>query len=314
MFTGWLLGSAVLHAVALAAIPSTPQLEEGPGGAESVQVLLRGGNALRDVAIQTLTETPGLQTPTTIFPATDVVFDTSTLTNPVSESQPHNEVAFSSLDEAFEKDAQVLASLREFGGILLVDDWRDPLFTPPLLSLTAPGAGTSGQRSDLEPVASLDTVVPSQVTPTTGSSRELPVPIAKPGDVAQPGQPQELASATGSTGGEAASNEKSTAGLTTDVVTADMSTLIALLHDEIARHKRYPALAKRQHREGTATVSFALYPDGAIEEINVISSSGFGRLDKAALFAVSEAAPFLAAQSFIDQARHFKVNIVFSLQ
>jgi len=89
--------------------------------------------------------------------------------------------------------------------------------------------------------------------------------------------------------------------------------LLALLHDAISREQRYPLLARRQHREGTATVSFKLSPNGDMNGINIDRSSGFRMLDTAALGAVSRVAPFKPAQVFLTEITRFEVNVMFRL-
>ncbi len=89
--------------------------------------------------------------------------------------------------------------------------------------------------------------------------------------------------------------------------------LLALLHDAISREQRYPLLARRQRREGTATVSFKLSPSGNMDGINIDRSSGFRMLDTAALGAVSRVAPFGPARSFLIETTRFKVNVKFRL-
>ena len=316
MFIGWLLGSATLHAVALAAIPYV-KLPDGAAAGDIVQVHLSPGYA-NERAIEKLSEAPGLQTPETLFPSPDPEPDTVSVTGIQVLPTLNDDAAFSSLVEAFEIDEQVIASL-DVLSTLVVDE---PAPLSPRESsrvLVPPTAKPFYQRSDLELSVSLDNTVEVPSAEIPGESIELPVPIARPaGPPVEVAQPATLTSAIESAADAKAaeiSDHTSATGESVATATAtDLSVLISLLHEEIARHKQYPSLAKRQQREGTATVSFALYPDGAIDQVNVVSSSGFGRLDKAALYAVSEAAPFAAAEHYLDRARHFKVNIVFSLQ
>jgi len=89
--------------------------------------------------------------------------------------------------------------------------------------------------------------------------------------------------------------------------------LLALLHSAISREKRYPTLARRQRREGTATVSFSLSPSGDMAGINIDRSSGFRMLDTAALGAVSRVAPFKPAQTVLTEVTPFKVDVIFRL-
>ena len=319
MFIGWLLGSAALHALALGLIPYV-ELSDGLAGGDTMRVRLSPAGNVVELAIQGLGAAPALEPPETLFPRLDVPPDAIPLTSVPEPPMPKDDAGFSSLRDAFELDRRVIASL-DGVSTLGVDETaprREPELAKPTLS--PPVTQQLSQRSDLEPVASLGNTSTAPSAEITAETIELPVPIGRPqGQTVETAQPNLVASASESTGeaiaAETSSGETPATGesLTTSA-SADLSTLVSLLHEEIARHKQYPSLAKRQQREGTATVSFALYPDGAIDQVNVVSSSGFGRLDKAALYAVSEAAPFEAAEHYLDRARHFKVNIVFSLR
>lgn len=317
VFIGWLLGSAALHVAALGFIPYA-KLSDGLMSGDTVQVRLSRFGNVNELAIERLGEAPGMETPETLFPRLDATADTTSIARAPDRSTLNDDAGFSSLRDAFDLDERVIASLDVLSN-LVVDGPASPSDSEMAdLTLAPPESQPLNQHSDLEPVVSLGSTLTAPSAEIPAESFELPVPIARPGGQAVE-MPQPVAVASASTGGTvgaaSSSNEISTTGESiTSTAPTDLGALVSLLHEEIARHKQYPSLAKRQHREGTATVSFALYPDGAIDEVNVVSSSGFGRLDKAALYAVSEAAPFEAAENYLDRARHFKVNIVFSLQ
>ena len=86
------------------------------------------------------------------------------------------------------------------------------------------------------------------------------------------------------------------------------------LHRAIEREKRYPLSARRLGREGTASVAFQLHPDGAIDVIQVASSSGVPTLDRAALRAVAGISPFGEARKYLDESAPFRVEIAFRLR
>lgn len=50
--------------------------------------------------------------------------------------------------------------------------------------------------------------------------------------------------------------------------------------------KDYPMAARRRHEEGVVKVGYQLLPDGKVEQVEVIESSGFSDLDRAAISAV----------------------------
>ena len=96
-------------------------------------------------------------------------------------------------------------------------------------------------------------------------------------------------------------------------VIPQQDSILSLLHASISEKKEYPYMARRQRREGVATVSFVLHPDGTIECAHLVLSSSANTLDRAALSAVKRIEPFRPAQQYLEQAEAFKVNVVFSL-
>lgn len=89
--------------------------------------------------------------------------------------------------------------------------------------------------------------------------------------------------------------------------------ILELLHRRISDNKEYPYLARRQRREGVATVAFVLHPDGKIENTHLVTSSRAAALDRAALSAVKHIEPFTLAQEYLDHAEEFQVDIEFDL-
>lgn len=94
---------------------------------------------------------------------------------------------------------------------------------------------------------------------------------------------------------------------------AQSDALLEMLHTAIDQHKRYPYLAKRQRREGTVRVGFAIDIDGRINQLSVVDSSRSLMLDEAALAAVTKIQPFTPAQRMLDRRQEFQVDIVFSM-
>ncbi len=90
-------------------------------------------------------------------------------------------------------------------------------------------------------------------------------------------------------------------------------SIVELLHSSISDKKEYPYIARRQRREGVATIGFVLHPNGTIENTHLVLSSNVSVLDRAALSAVKDIAPFKPAQQYLEQAEAFKVDVVFSL-
>jgi TonB family protein len=90
-------------------------------------------------------------------------------------------------------------------------------------------------------------------------------------------------------------------------------SILELLHRRISDNKEYPYLARRQRREGVATVAFVLHPDGKIENTHLVTSSRAAALDRAALSAVKHIEPFTLAQEYLEHAEEFQVDIEFDL-
>ena len=89
--------------------------------------------------------------------------------------------------------------------------------------------------------------------------------------------------------------------------------ILELLHRRISDNKEYPYLARRQRREGVATVAFVLHPDGKIENTHLVTSSRAAALDRAAISAVKHIEPFTIAQEYLEHAEQFQVDIKFDL-
>lgn len=93
-----------------------------------------------------------------------------------------------------------------------------------------------------------------------------------------------------------------------------LQRFLAQVRRRIARHKDYPWVARRRHMEGRVTVRFAIYPDGSAQGLQVVQSSGFSPLDRAALEAVRKAAPFPGVPSQVrDGGVNVEIGIVFDL-
>jgi len=94
-------------------------------------------------------------------------------------------------------------------------------------------------------------------------------------------------------------------------VTAPLPQLYRLLHAAIERHKHYPLFARRLGQAGTARVAFRLAPDGNVQKVRLVASSGYRALDHAAVDAIYGIAPFAPARHYLQRHRNFEVAIVF---
>ena len=121
------------------------------------------------------------------------------------------------------------------------------------------------------------------------------------------------AAAPGSSSGAAPVAARANTGDSTAPATANYEALAQLLHAAIDGHKRYPQLARRQRREGIATVLFQLHPDGMLDRLELHASSGFAALDAAALRAVAAVGPFAPAAKFLTREARFRIGVQFHL-
>ena len=69
---------------------------------------------------------------------------------------------------------------------------------------------------------------------------------------------------------------------------------LVMVRKRIKNHKKYPMIARKQHMQGCTRLRFLLRPDGGVEWVKVIRSSGYKVLDEAAVAAVRRASPFPA--------------------
>ena len=74
----------------------------------------------------------------------------------------------------------------------------------------------------------------------------------------------------------------------------------SLIVSAIERTKSYPRLARERGTEGVVRLRFRLRPEGSIEKIEIIESSGSTILDSASVRAVYLAAPMPYVQGWIE--------------
>ena len=64
------------------------------------------------------------------------------------------------------------------------------------------------------------------------------------------------------------------------------------IRKKIVNNLRYPAIARRQGWKGQVQVRFTILPSGQVDNIQMLTSSGYSLLDREALKAIEVAAPF----------------------
>jgi protein TonB len=81
----------------------------------------------------------------------------------------------------------------------------------------------------------------------------------------------------------------------------------------ISAHKTYPPAARRTGREGGVRVGFRVDGNGAVSNIEVVSSSGSDALDRAAVQAVEGSSPLPSPPAELGESLSLVLTIVFSL-
>jgi len=87
----------------------------------------------------------------------------------------------------------------------------------------------------------------------------------------------------------------------------EIDPTLLLIMRKIEAAKRYPKVARKMGIEGTAVVRFKLKPEGKVEAVEIVESSGSEILDKASLETVLDAAPLPYKEGWL------KVGIVFKI-
>lgn len=88
-----------------------------------------------------------------------------------------------------------------------------------------------------------------------------------------------------------------------------------MLRLKIESHKEYPESARSRQIQGRVVVGFTIGSDGKLSSVNVVKSSRHDSLDRAALQAVRQSAPFAPPPEslFSSGALQMKITILFEL-
>jgi TonB family protein len=87
----------------------------------------------------------------------------------------------------------------------------------------------------------------------------------------------------------------------------DGDSVIAEIMRRIEKAKRYPRMARKMGTEGQATVRFKIKPDGKVEGVELMESSGSEILDQASLETVQRAAPLPYKEGWLKVVIVFKI-------
>ena len=89
-----------------------------------------------------------------------------------------------------------------------------------------------------------------------------------------------------------------------------------LVHGKIEQAKVYPNIAKKMQIEGEVPLSFKIFPDGTVGEINILTSGrNHELLKRAAMTTIQKASPYTPVPSDlrIEKGLRFKVKISYKL-
>ncbi len=95
--------------------------------------------------------------------------------------------------------------------------------------------------------------------------------------------------------------------------TAAAAELRGRIESELARYFQYPLLARREGWEGVVQLRFDVAEDGAIQNIQLASSSGYGLLDRAAQKALAKAAYVAVPAALAGGARAIALPVRYRL-
>lgn len=174
----------------------------------------------------------------------------------------------------------VLVSLAAHaGGFVIAPSAMQPAFRPGLPELNV---ALVQERPVAEPVR------PAGREQRDRHRSGRPAPVEVPAGV-EPERRAASAPAPSASAGETRGAEAhASAAVEADTASFERSLqsyLLGELHTALARHLRYPALARQRGWEGTVLLGLTVEPDGQLERVHVARSSGYDVLDRSALHA-----------------------------
>jgi protein TonB len=77
---------------------------------------------------------------------------------------------------------------------------------------------------------------------------------------------------------------------------------------QIEQAKVYPQVARRRGVEGTVELRFRIAPDGSVQAVEVLRSSGHAILDESAILTIRRAAPFPVLEGWVQIALAYRLD------
>lgn len=132
---------------------------------------------------------------------------------------------------------------------------------------------------------------------TRNAASKSQAPAVSPRERTTPARPASAKRPAPAEPGNGRGNSQGTAGGTgngadaTGTVSENAPNVLAAIRAKIVSKQKYPASARRNGEKGTVKIGFKIAPDGDVQGVRVLASSGHDALDDAALAAVRAAAP-----------------------
>jgi protein TonB len=130
-------------------------------------------------------------------------------------------------------------------------------------------------------------------SPAIEKPAEAPVAVpAKPAAQMPPPAPPAILEQTAKPDSVPAQTAAIAPAPTNEPAKRDYGWLSEAILRQVEELKRYPAAARIERAEGRVVVKAVINEDGSVGEIDIVQSSGFPSLDKAAMETIRQAAPF----------------------
>jgi len=81
---------------------------------------------------------------------------------------------------------------------------------------------------------------------------------------------------------------------------AGVADLLRAMRRQIEQAKVYPEAARRRETEGTVELRFRIAPDGSVQAVEIVHSSGHAILDESAILTIRRAAPYPVLTGWIQ--------------
>lgn len=158
------------------------------------------------------------------------------------------------------------------------------------------------QPERLKPIAKVLTRPVEKILPKKAEKvveqEPLPEPKAAAGTVENPAvipvsQPQTATMSTAPAEQQSSSKAESTGAISSQAMEQQyVKAHFIYIKKIIEKNISYPAMARRMGWQGKVVVSFVVCQNGAVENLQVVESSGYAQLDKNALATIRQVEPF----------------------